>query len=390
MTSIAVRPTQQQTRIRTIPQPVKAPAVRHPRIASVAAATPPFAQDQEQFANLVRENVLGADWATRTETADVSRKIGRLFTASGVRQRRGVVDFASFYSRPRSTGERMAEYAKLAHPLGREAVEASLRGAAARGTVRNYDQISDFIVTSCTGYTAPGLDISLARDLGMPGNVRRVIVGHMGCFAAIVGLRQALAAVRAHPGANVMMLSIELSSLHFMPSLDPQVLTCMSLFGDAAAALMLTDDPTADGPELVDTYCGADFSTADQMSWKITDTGFVMSLSPRVPFSLKRSVSGAVEQLLAPHGLGVGDVAHWLVHPGGPSILDVVQDKLELSDEQMADSRQVLADNGNCSSATILLVLERLLRSGRARKGEWAVMMAFGPGLTIETCLLRF
>lgn len=108
MTSIAVRPTQQQTHIRTIPQPAKAPAVRHPRIASVAAATPPFAQDQEQFADLVRANVLGADWATRAETADVSRKIGRLFTASGVRQRRGVVDFASFYSRPRSTGERMA------------------------------------------------------------------------------------------------------------------------------------------------------------------------------------------------------------------------------------------------------------------------------------------
>jgi predicted naringenin-chalcone synthase len=392
MQTITLRPTEQQSYVSTLerPAPAKVAPTRHPRIASVAAATPPFAQEQDQFANLVREHVLGAGWETRQEVADVSRKIGRLFTSSGVRRRGGVVDFASYYDRPRSTGERMADYATLSVPLGRQAVAASLRGAAEQGTTRRFDQISDFVVTSCTGYSAPGLDIQLARDLGMPGNVRRVMVGHMGCFAAIVGLRQALAAVRAHPGANVMMLSLELSSLHFMPSLDPEVLTCMSLFGDAAASLLLTDDPAAAGPELVDTYCAADFSTADQMSWKITDTGFVMSLSPRVPFSLQRSVRGAIEQLLAPHGLDVRDVAHWMVHPGGPSILNAVQDKLELSDEQMDDSRQVLADHGNCSSATILLVLERLLRSGRARPGEWGVMMAFGPGLTIETCLLRF
>jgi predicted naringenin-chalcone synthase len=94
--------------------------------------------------------------------------------------------------------------------------------------------------------------------------------------------------------------------------------------------------------------------------------------------------------LLARNGLGMGDIDHWLVHPGGPSIMDAVQGKLDISDEQMEVSRQVLADHGNCVSATILLVLQRYLREGRARRGEWGVMMSFGPGLTIEMCLLRF
>ncbi len=103
-----------------------------------------------------------------------------------------------------------------------------------------------------------------------------------------------------------------------------------------------------------------------------------------------RSVGGVVEGLLAPHDLRAADITHWIVHPGGPAILEAVQRKLELGDEQLAGSWEVLRERGNCSSATVLLILERLLRSGRARAGEWGVMMAFGPGLTLETCLLRF
>jgi predicted naringenin-chalcone synthase len=212
----------------------------------------------------------------------------------------------------------------------------------------------------------------------------------MGCFGAVVGLRQALGAVRAYPGANVMMLCLELSSLHFAPALDLERLTCMSLFGDAAGALLLTDDPAASGPELIDIVSGADFSTAGQMTLTITDEGLAMSLSPRVPVSLQRNVRAVVDRLLARNGLSMDDIDHWLVHPGGPSIMDAVQGKLGISDEQMEVSRQVLADHGNCVSATILLVLQRYLREGRARRGEWGVMMSFGPGLTIEMCLLRF
>ncbi len=126
------------------------------------------------------------------------------------------------------------------------------------------------------------------------------------------------------------------------------------------------------------------------MSWKITDQGFVMTLSPRVPVSLRRNILAVMDHLLTPHGLTISDVRHWIIHPGGPSILDAIQGKLELSDEQMALSWQVLHDHGNCSSATVLLIVDELLRSGRPNPGDWGVMMAFGPGLTLETCLLRF
>lgn len=115
-----------------------------------------------------------------------------------------------------------------------------------------------------------------------------------------------------------------------------------------------------------------------------------MGLSPRVPVALRNQVSDAVVRLLAPHGLCVGDVAHWIIHPGGPSILQAIQGRLDLTEHQMRPSWEVLAENGNCSSATVLLILDRIMREGHARAGEWGVMMAFGPGLTLETVLLRF
>lgn len=394
MTQGVVRPATSQARARVATRlevsALSSGAPRNPRIAALAAASPTHVYEQSEIARLVQGHILGADWATNPQQSEIAKKIAHIFSTSGVRQRQVAIDLDAFYSRRHSTGERMAHYETLSYQLGRRAVEACIDCVAETGHEQMASEITDFVLTSCTGYATPGLDIQLARDLGMRGDVRRVNIGHVGCHAAVVGLRQGLATMRANPGARLLQLSLELSSLHWVPSLDPQILTCMALFGDAASTLMLTDDQDATGPEVVDAYCAADFATADQLTWKVTDEGFAMTLSPRVPISLKRTVRAAVEHLLAPHALEISDVAHWMVHPGGPSILDVVQEKLELSDEQMEDSRQVLAEHGNCSSATILLILERLVHSGRAKAGEWAVMMAFGPGLTIETCLLRF
>jgi predicted naringenin-chalcone synthase len=212
----------------------------------------------------------------------------------------------------------------------------------------------------------------------------------MGCAGGIVALRDALATLRGRKHSLVALLSVELSSLHGQKTLDLGVLTAFALFGDAAAAVLLSSDPASRGPEVVDTYCASDFGAMDQMSWTIGDEGFVMGLSIRVPVTLRRNIGPAVERLLAPHGLTAADVTHWLVHPGGPSILDAIRHSLALSKEQMALSWEILHDHGNCSSTTVLLMLDRLLRSGRTRRGEWGVMMAFGPGLTLETCLLRF
>jgi predicted naringenin-chalcone synthase len=358
----------------------------HPRLLAVSAAHPAQSFAQADLLEVLRESVLGPRWDTRPATVERGRQIARLFAASGVARRQSVVDLPDYYRRGHSTGERMSDYERYATPLAR----AALEGCLARVPTLDAQAISDFFVVSCTGYSAPGLDIVLARDLGMPRDVRRVVIGHMGCAGALIGLREALAATRAHPGALVALLSVELTTLHFMPTLDLEVLTSFALFGDAAAAAVLSTAADATGPELVDAYCATDFEAADQMSWRITDTGFVMGLSPRVPVTLRRQVVSVVERLLGPHGLAARDIAHWLIHPGGPSILKAIQGRLELSDERMAPAWAVLREHGNCSSATVLLMLDELVRSGRARPGEWGVMMAFGPGLTLETCLLRF
>jgi predicted naringenin-chalcone synthase len=357
----------------------KTAAPTAPRIRALASALPPFEFSQETLKEAALVRAFGPDWQARPEAPQMRR----LFAATHVERRRFALDLLSYYDRPRGTAERMAVYQTAGYALGREALEGCLRQSEGQ-------TLSDLLLVSCTGYAAPGLDILLARDLGLPGDLRRVSIGHMGCHGALVGLRQALATLRAYPEATVGMLCVELSGLHFSPTEDIEALTSFALFGDAAVALTLSGDREARGPALIDTYNFADFATADQMSWTITDTGFVMSLSPRVPITLRRQVRGAVEHLLAPHGLEIGDVAHWIVHPGGPSILEVIQKKLELSDEQIAPSWRVLAERGNCSSATVLLILDDLLRSGKTHPGEWGVMMAFGPGLSLELALWCF
>ncbi|HEV2235952.1 MAG TPA: type III polyketide synthase [Ktedonobacterales bacterium] len=358
----------------------------YPRILALASALPPTTLLQDEILEVALAYLLGAEWRERPEALARAKQIERLFRASRVERRQVAVAIDTFYDRARSTGERMAAYQPLAAALGAQALEEALRqGAGVAAT-----DISDVVTVSCTGYGAPGLDVAVARDLGLARDVRRLAIGHMGCYGALVGLRQAAALARAEPAARVAVLSVELTSLHFAATADQEVLTSFALFGDAAAAALIGTDEGGTGPQLVGAYSMADFDSAGQMAWTIGDQGFVMGLSPRVPVTLRRHVSDAVARLLAPHGLTAGDVAHWIIHPGGPSILQAIQGRLGLSDDQMRPNWQVLAEHGNCSSATVLLILERLLREERTRPGEWGVMMAFGPGLTLETILLRF
>ncbi|HET7036427.1 MAG TPA: 3-oxoacyl-[acyl-carrier-protein] synthase III C-terminal domain-containing protein [Thermomicrobiaceae bacterium] len=353
-------------------------------IAGLGSANPAYCYAQPDLRDALCSMLLGDDWAERPDAAEVQR-IERVFAASRVEHRRMALEVVSYYQEERTTGQRMADYERLAHPLARAALLAGLDAAGCCP-----GDLTDIFVVSCTGYSAPGLDILLARDLGLRSDTRRTVIGHMGCYGALVGLRAALAALRAHPGAVVALVSVELCSLHSQRTLEIQGLTAAALFADAAAALVLTTGDEARGPELVDVACWADFASADQMSWRITDHGFAMGLSRRVPVTLRRNVAGAVARLLAPHGLAPGDISHWLVHPGGPDILTAIHAALGLCDGQLALSWQVLRERGNCSSASVLLILEQLLRARRARPGEWGVMMAFGPGLTLESCLLRF
>lgn len=306
----------------------------------------------------------------------------RIFLGAGVRRRHAVANPLVEDVSGWSTGARMRRYVEEALPLGKEAVGAALADAGLRP-----EDVGQFTVVSCTGYATPGLDIRIAADLGMAPDVQRLAVGHMGCYAAIPGLGVAADHVAAR-GRPAVALCCELTSLHVQPlSGDRGQLVSHALFGDAATAIVV--EPGRRGLRVLDVAALTDAATAGHMTWDITDLGFRMGLSPEVPRVLARHVRGMVDALLGRNGLTLGEIDGWAVHPGGPRILDTVADRLDLPDGALDASRAVLADCGNCSSATVLLVLERLRAAGVPRPGRTAVAMAFGPGLTLYAALLR-
>lgn len=367
-----------------------------------------------------------------------TRSAERIFAAAGVRTRHAAANPLTEDVSGWSTQARMRRYAAEAHPLGHRAVAAALADAGLPA-----DGVGLLVVVSCTGYATPGLDIRLADSLRLPADTQRLLVGHMGCFAALPALGSAADFVVARRRPAVL-LCLELTSLHVQPPTeDLQQVVSHALFGDAAVALVLTPtsaaaprdtgagnphpgsadssntdssvngasvsgarDDGCDGDRpalrLVDLVAVTDTAASDHMTWDVTDHGFRMVLLPAVPDVLARHVGPAVRGLLGRHGLTPAGVRGWAVHPGGPAILDTVERELALPPDALDASRRVLARHGNCSSPTVLLVLDQLLRDGRhgGRDGAGSsedghaggsgplVAMAFGPGLTLYAALL--
>jgi alkylresorcinol/alkylpyrone synthase len=307
----------------------------------------------------------------------------RLFRGAGVQQRHLAVNPLVEDVSQWSTGRRMRRYVTEALPLGKEAVAAALADAGLAA-----DDVGMFAVASCTGYATPGIDIRTAAALGMAGDVQRLVVGHMGCYAAVPALG-AVGDYATARGRPAVLLCLELTSLHAQPPTDDTgQVVAHALFGDAAAAVVV-EPGRGDGLELVDVAAVTDPGTAGHMTWDITDHGFRMELSAGVPAVLGRHVAPAVTRLLSRHGLQTSDVDAWAVHPGGPRILDTVAEHLDLPPDALDASRRVLAERGNCSSATVLLVLDALRSAGRPVARAYAVVLAFGPGLTLYAALLR-
>ncbi|WP_026931426.1 type III polyketide synthase [Glycomyces tenuis] len=342
------------------------------RVTGVGAALPPAYEQDTLWSEYFREHFAG------------SRAAERIFASSGVRRRHSVIDPASGLDVSTwSTGDRMRSYGELAPPLGHRAVAEALDDAGLGA-----DEVGMLAVASCTGYCTPGVDIQLAASLGLRPDVQRLLVGHMGCHAALPGIGAVADFVSAR-GRSAVLLCLELTTLHLQPaSRDAQQVVTHALFGDAAAALVLRPE-SEPGPGLRVTEIAArtGTGTSGHMTWDVTDLGFRMGLSPDVPEVLGEHVGPLVKDLLARHGLDVPDVRGWAVHPGGPRILDAVQDGLGLAPSDLAASREVLAEYGNCSSVTVLLVLRELLRAGEP-SGP-VVAMSFGPGLTLYAALLE-
>ena len=273
-----------------------------------------------------------------------------------------------------STAGRMRLFERFAIDLAVKAVDGLELGEEAR-------DITHVIAVSCTGLFAPGLDLQLVERCGLQPGVERTVVGFMGCYAAINALKLARHVVRSDPSARVLIVSVELCSLHLQETDDFEQVLSFLIFGDGCAAALVTAEP--EGLRLDRFHAALLPEAADQITWRVGDQGFDMHLSGQVPSSVGTALRAGRERIL--DGAATSEIDLWAVHPGGRTVLDAVQGALELEPEALAASRGVLREFGNMSSATVLFVLRRLM--AEAQGGERGCAMAFGPGLTAETLL---
>ncbi|VXB28173.1 Type III polyketide synthase [Arthrobacter sp. 9V] len=289
-----------------------------------------------------------------------------------------------------STKVRNEIFATEATKLFVEAGKAAVAGAPGI----DLDDITHVITVSCTGFFNPGPDYKVVRALGLNPAVQRYHLGFMGCYAAFPALKAAKQFCVADPTAVVLVICAELCSLHVRTSNDPDTIMGSAIFGDGAAAAVVSarelsgPEPTIrlDHFETVLTPVGE-----EAMAWNIGDEGFEMVLGSYVPHIIEEHITGALAPLLAKEpslaGRPYRDITHWAIHPGGRSILDKVESKLELTQEQLVPARETLREFGNMSSATVLFVLKYMLEKPATEREERICSMAFGPGLTVETGL---
>jgi predicted naringenin-chalcone synthase len=283
----------------------------------------------------------------------------------------------------------MARYAADATALAHRAAVAAIDESGRSGV--SASDITHIVTVSCTGFTAPGIDHALIDRLGLGRTVRRLHIGYMGCHGAINALAAARAIVLSEPHAHVLVVCVELCSLHFQPTGRPDQVVANALFADGAAAMVITADAARTPLARIASTGGCVFKdSADAMAWRIGDHGFEMTLGESVP----RLIADYLRPWLAAWLDGQNqsldelvDCGNWAIHPGGPRILDAVAASLGLCQESTRSSRHVLASYGNMSSPTVLFILDRFVRKGIGSSRP-TVLVAFGPGLSVEAALL--
>ena len=331
-----------------------------------------------------------------------TRKLRALYRVSGIEHRYSVLpdygrpmgEYTFFPNTPTldpfpSVGQRMAVYRREALALAVEAVRASLNQVPEVEA----STITHLVTVSCTGMYAPGLDIELVQALGLRPDVRRTCVNFMGCYAAVNAIKLADAFCRADAAARVLIVSVELCTLHFQKSPEEDHLISNALFGDGAAACLVQAHPMPDGAPslaLAGFHCGLEPDGHDDMAWHINDFGFEMTLSSYVPKLIQRGIRKLTDGLLASLPVQLGDIHHFAIHPGGRKILETIETELGLTREDNRHAYRVLRNYGNMSSATVLFVLRDVLAAATpADNGAPVLSFAFGPGLTMEAMLLQ-
>lgn len=358
------------------------------RIISIGTALPAYCHRQQDILQFMLN-------AYQPE-ADDRRKISLLYERSGIETRYAVIpDYSvsieerQFYPKtldmePFPTLEqRMDLYHRHATDLSIVAIEQC---------IDDHTKLSDItwlITVSCTGLSAPGLDISIMQKLGLSPNIKRSSVNFMGCYAAIHALKMADNICKASQNEKVLVVCTELCTIHFQKAADMDSITSGLLFADgAAAALVESNSFSSEGIGIGTFYSEVALNGQDDMAWNLSGKGFLMRLSSYIPQLLKAGIGSLLNNALAYGGQMRESITHWAIHPGGKRILETIESELKLPEDALATSFDVLRKYGNMSSPTILFVLKELMERLNGANDK-IFTAAFGPGLTMETLILE-
>ncbi|MBY0535959.1 MAG: type III polyketide synthase [Chitinophagaceae bacterium] len=358
------------------------------KITALGTAVPDFEHTQDQILPFM-QNIYAAD-------SNEARKIRFLYHQSGIQKRYSVLkDYScpkeewTFYSQDLDTAfpsleKRMRCYKNEALKLAVKAIE-NLGLTKAR-------EATHVISVSCTGMSAPGLDLEIITALQLSNDTERSSINFMGCYAAIHGMKQATAICKATPNAKVLVVCVELCTLHFQKEATGDNIMSSMLFADGAAAILIENNESNDGLTIESFYASILPKGEKDMAWELSSTGFQMTLTGYIPDLLAADFKPLIERALHKSNRSIEEVDYWCIHPGGKKILDVIKENLGIESSKIENSYGVLNDYGNMSSPTVLFVLKRIWENhlNAAHNPATIVGAAFGPGLTMETFTLSY
>ncbi len=360
------------------------------KIVSVATAVPEYKHEQE--------NILGFMQNVYAMNEVDKRKMKFLYHQSGIQTRYSVLpDYSlhanewTFYPPTENLDPfpdlelRMKWFNKTAPALSVSAIEKCIENKIGK------DEITHLITVTCTGLSAPGLDLQVMEAMDLPTTIIRTSVNFMGCYAAIHAIKLADVFCRSDPDAKVVIVCTELCTLHFQRENTMDNIASSLLFGDGSAAILVThDDIKISGLRIKDFYAEVAFKGKRDMNWQLSSSGFLMTLSGYIPDLIEEDFNSLTENALQHAGYAKEDITHWCVHPGGKKILTSIQKSISIPSESLQHSYDVLKKYGNMSSPTILFVLKEIMEEVQNKKDRRANIFgaAFGPGLTLETFIL--
>jgi len=358
-------------------------------LIDIVTASPPFKVSQSYAASELKKRMGG--------TSAISRMIDMAANQSGIDHRFFVIkdgeenSSEKFFTKDGNyfspdTKSRMTEYEKWSILLTKQAVKE----LAEKNNI-DFGSIDRVITISCTGFFAPGLDYELIKEFNISPSVKRTNIGFMGCAASLVGVNSVWEAMKQQGNENILMVSVELCSLHLQTEPTRDNILANMIFADGAAAAYFSKNNILDKRKLEIQFAESFLfqDSAKFMGWKIGNNGFEMMLSSELPKIILNSAAPKAKEILTQKGIDISQIKHWALHPGGRAILDSLQNGLALSDEQLKPSREVLKNFGNLSSVSILLVLKNILENSQLTKNDYLCAIAFGPGLTMELVLFK-